>query len=96
MEGNYNITMTSPLGPQKGSIGFHEEDGKLNGSLNIMGGENPFTGGKANGSNFEFAGTLKKGFSKFDYTARGNVSGDELKATAITKFGILQISGVRA
>ena len=96
MEGNYNITMRTPLGPQNGRIGLRVANGKLNGFLNILGGENPFTGGKVNGNSFEFSGAIKAAGSKFNYTVKGTVNGSVLKAEATTQFGVLQIMGNRA
>ena len=95
MEGNYNITMKTPLGPQNGRIGFHSADGKLNGSLNIFGGENSFTGGTVNGNNFAFSGTIKAAGNQFHYSVKGTVNGGMFKAEATTKFGVMQIMGNR-
>lgn len=95
MEGNFNISMKTPFGPQNGSIAFHEEGGKISGFLNIFGGKNPFTEGRANENNFEFSGTIRNGSNRFDYKVKGTINGSALKGTAFTKFGTLQINGTR-
>jgi len=93
--GAFKITLSTPMGLQSGIVHFIDDNGVLSGSLRAMGNENPFANGRTNGSSFEFTGSLKTLFGKIDYTARGAVTGDTLQATAVTKFGLMQINGNR-
>lgn len=95
MNGSYKISMSTPIGPKNGTITFIDNNGSLSGYIRALGTENRFKDGKANGDSFEFSGTLKILFNRFEYTARGTVTGDTLKATANTKYGVMQINGTR-
>jgi hypothetical protein len=95
MNGTFKVALSMPMGLQSGTINFIDDNGILNGSIHAMGSVNPFRNGKISGNTFEFTGTLKIFFNRFDYTAKGTVIGDTLKATAETKYGIMQISGTR-
>lgn len=95
MNGTFRVTLLTPIGSKSGTINFIDDNGVLSGSIHAMGSENPFRNGISNGNSFEFSGTLKIAFNRFDYTAKGSITGDTLSATAVTKFGIMQINGTR-
>ena len=95
INGTYKISMSTPMGPKSGSITFIDKDGVLSGYIRALGSENPFKNGKSSGNSFEFDGILKILFRRFEYTAKGTITGDVLKATATTKFGIMEIEGTR-
>ncbi len=95
MNGTFKVSLATPMGTYNGTVKFLDQNGVLSGSLHAMGSDNPFVNGKVVGNNFEFAGTIKIGFNKFEYTAKGTVTGDILKADASTKFGIMKIKGTR-
>lgn len=95
MNGTFKVSLSTPIGTKNGILILIDQNGVLSGSIRAMGSENPFSGGKANGDSFEFSGVLKAGFSRFEYTASGTVTGDTLKATAHTKYGVLKITGTR-
>lgn len=93
MNGTYNITMQTPMGMEKGTITFTQDGDTLSGSLNILRGNNPFSGGKVEGNEFVFSGEIKKLITKIPYTAKGTLEGDLLTAVADTKYGKLAIKG---
>ena len=96
MNGTFKVNLTTPQGPKSGTINFVDENGVLSGSLHALGHENPFKNGITDANTFEFTGTLKTGFIKIKYTAKGTITGDTLQATAKTQFGLMEISGTRA
>ncbi|OJU15503.1 MAG: hypothetical protein BGN88_07505 [Clostridiales bacterium 43-6] len=83
------------MGMQTGTFIFHEEGGVLTGFIKAMGSTNPISNGRMNGNTFTFEGSIKTVFGKLDYKAQGTISGNTLQATAKTKFGMMNISGVQ-
>jgi len=65
MNENYNITIQTPMGVEKGTITFAVDGDVLSGSLNIMGEKNDFSNRKLNGNEFEFSGKIKKLIKKY-------------------------------
>lgn len=95
MNGTFDITLYTPIGPQSGILVLTDESEALRGSIHAMGITNYFRNGKANGNSFEFSGTLNAGFFNIRYSAIGTVNGDTLKAKVTTDSGIFQLSGTR-
>lgn len=95
MNGSYNITMITPLGPEKGTILLNADEEKLSGILKIMGNEKEFTG-TAKGNSFEFSSELKKLITKIPFSAKGTVNGDTMEANIDSKFGQMKIIGKKA
>lgn len=95
MNGNYRISMRTPIGLQNGVISFTGDGESVRGSIQTMGNTSYFQNGKANGNSFEFSGILTTGFLRLRYTAKGVVNGNKLKATVSTDYGIFQIFGTQ-
>lgn len=95
MNGSFNVTLRTPIGPQKGVITFIDEKGLLSGSIRVMGINSPFRNGKMNGNSFEFSGNLNTGFIMIKYNAKGTIIGNTIKAIATTNSGTFQINGTR-
>lgn len=95
MNGTFRIALSTPLGSKQGTIHFEDSNGSLSGTVYAMGMASPFQGGRASGNSFSFSGTLTVGLYRFDYTARGTVTGDVLKGTAVTRYGSMPIRGMR-
>lgn len=93
--GNYAVSLKTPMGMENGIVTLNESDGNLTGVLQALGSRNPITNGKVNGNRFEFIGSIRKMFMRIDYKASGTVEGDQLTATADTKYGQFVISGTR-
>ena len=96
MDSIFNVSLLTPIGLQKGTITFVEQNGGLSGSIRTMGSTNLFRNGKMNGHSFEFSGILNLGFFNPKYIAKGTIDGNTLKAVATTDFGTFQINGTRA
>ena len=93
--GTYAVSLQTPMGLEKGKVTFRESGGALSGTLIVSGVGNPIQKGKADGNTFEISGTIRKAFFRISYTAKGEVNGDTLTATAYSKYGSFVISGVR-
>lgn len=96
MNGTFNVTLRTPIGPKNGIITFVDKGGILNGSIRTMGSTNLFENGKISDNLFEFSGILNAGFITFRYTAKGAIDGDTINAAATTNYGTFQIKGIRA
>lgn len=95
MSGTYNVTLRTPMGPQRGVLTFIDENGVLHGSIRAMGNTSYFKNGKAVGNSFEFSGVLNTGFFNFRYTAKGTIVENTIKAIVTTNSGTFQIAGTR-
>lgn len=93
MNGTYDATLQTPIGPQSGDITFIDRNGILSGSIRAMGGTSYFENGKVNGNAFEFSGVLSAGFLHFRYTVKGTAEGNSFTGTAITDSGAYPIRG---
>ncbi len=76
-EGNWQLTITSPMGERPAQLSITEATGNLEGSLTTGMGTAPVSGHADNGS-VEFSATVQgpMGAMKLDFT--GDVSGDEV------------------
>lgn len=95
MNGNYRVSLRTPIGVQNGMITFVNKEGSLSGSIRTMGNVSFFKNGKINGNRFEFSGSLNVGLLNLRYTAKGVVEGSNLQATAATSYGTFQIVGTK-
>ena len=76
-EGNWQLTITSPMGERPASLSITEATGDLEGSLTTMMGTAPVSGHADNGS-VEFSATVQgpMGAMKIDF--KGDIDGDEV------------------
>ena len=95
MDGTFDVTLFTPIGPQRGILVLTDENGALRGSIHAMGYTNYFRNGKASGNSFELSGNLNAGFFNIRYSAKGTIDGDALKADVTTDSGIFQMNGTR-
>ncbi|SCY76605.1 hypothetical protein [Alkaliphilus peptidifermentans] len=95
MKGSYNITLLTPIGPEKGTIFLNTEGEKLSGILKILGNEKEFTG-VVKGNSIEFTSELKKLVKKIPFTAKCTVNGDTLEGYIDSQFGEIKIIGKKA
>lgn len=95
MNGTFDVTLLTPIGPQRGVLKLTDKNGALRGSVHAMGYTNYFRNGKANGNSFALSGTLNASIFNIRYSAKGTIDGDSLKARVTTDSGIFQLSGTR-
>ena len=95
LDGTYAVKLKTPMGVKKGDVELHAEGNELTGKLIIMGKENPFTSGEADGDNFRFCGEMTTAVGKVAFDCSGQVLGDAIEGTVITKKGNLIMSGTR-
>lgn len=92
MEDIYEITMLTPIGPEKGKISFCRQENKFTGKLVIMGNTKDISGSFQEGE-FVFHSELRKLLTKITFTAKGKIDQDTLNAIADSNFGEIKITG---
>lgn len=92
----YDVEVTTPVGPQRGSLELAREGGTLTGTLTTPAGPVPITDGTLDGERFSFTTKVKTPMGKMTARVSGVLEGDRLTATAKLPLGSAQISGVAA
>jgi aminopeptidase-like protein len=88
--------MNTPMGEQKGSIQFNQEEGEpLKGIFKSIVGVNEFTDGTLDGEDFVFSfkANTQMGVSTFD--VKGTLEGDNISGVIKTQLGAFAFKGKR-
>jgi len=96
VDGTFNISMSTPMGAQTGTLTLQSEGDSLSGSYSGQRGEQSFSGGTASGDeanwSIQVAGPM--GQMKLDFKAA--VKGDEISGQVqLGSFGSANFSGKR-
>lgn len=70
----YNVTMNTPLGDRKGTLGISVTGNKLDGFLQILKSLNPIAGIIDNNGNCNFNGHIDTATQTLHFKADGNIS----------------------
>ena len=96
IDGDWDVTVNSPMGAQKIKVTAKAEGSTLTGSLSGAMGSTPISNGTSNGDDFSFDAQITEPFA-VSITVTGTVEGDELKGVVKTQgFGSFPMKGVRA
>ncbi|MGL5851804.1 MAG: hypothetical protein ACRCZD_13585 [Phycicoccus sp.] len=79
--GTWNITVSTPLGAQKGTLDVTVDGSTLAGTAQILGGSTPLTDGSVDGNEMRFVITVTNPM-KIDLNFHLLVDGDTLTGTA--------------
>ena len=77
----FQIVMKVPLGERPGNMRWQEDNGLLNGFLEIMGHENPFSGMLESEGRIRIEGTLVTLIRNIPFTAEGKLEEGHLSMT---------------
>jgi hypothetical protein len=95
MSGEWEISFTSPLGPQEFTMYIQQQGPRLAGRLTSEYGEFPLRG-TADAANFTINWSMPDGGRELDITFNGKVEGDMMTGTAkLGNRGTGQLSGTR-
>jgi hypothetical protein len=95
MSGEWEISFTSPQGPQEFTMYIQQQGPRLTGRLTSEYGEFPLRG-TADASNFTINWSMPDGGRELDITFSGKVEGDMMTGTAkLGNRGTGQLSGTR-
>ena len=96
IDGDWDVTVNSPMGAQKIRVTANAEGSTLTGSLSGAMGSTPISNGTSNGDEFSFDAQITEPFA-ISITVTGTVEGAELKGPVKTQgFGSFPMTGVRA
>lgn len=95
IDGNYSITLKTPMGLKKGELALIGKDGVLTGKMSALGKENEINPGTYDGDNFSFSGELKTAVGRLAYDLSGTADGNTISGVAKTKKGDLILKGTR-
>jgi hypothetical protein len=97
VEGQWNVTMDTPLGKQQFTLSFTQAAGTWSGSM-VGGrtGTSELTGIKVEGQAVSFETNVNSPMGSIKLSMSGNVAGDALSGVCKTSFGDANFTGVRA
>ena len=84
---NYRIRLSVPLGERNGTMVLRETEGHVEGWLNVMNAENPFSGSLSDSGQLTLSGVLRTLVSTVRYTAAGIISGRNILLNLKTASG---------
>lgn len=93
INGNYKILLKSPIGNMNGTMILKTEGNIVNGTLNLFGVENHFSGQVLDETSYSFNGEIKTPMGLQQYSGSGQVNQAGLNATAKMKLGTIEIIG---
>src|SRR5690349_3304452 len=96
IDGDWDVTVNSPMGAQKIRVTAKADGEALTGSLSGAMGSTPVSNGTINGDDFSFEADITEPVA-LSIVVAGTVTGDEIKGTVkTTGFGTFPMKGVRA
>lgn len=95
-DGNWNVTVKTPMGEQEIVLTLKTDGGQLSGTAKAMGGELPLENGKVNGNAVSYAVKLTKPMP-VTLNIEAEINGDEMSGKAKAgPFGSFALEGKRA
>ncbi len=96
VDGAWNITVNSPMGPQPSTLTIKAEGGALTGSQSAQGNTQPIANGKVDGDTVTWSNSITTPFPmNLEFT--GKVEGDKISGSVKAgAFGSFPFSGDRA
>ena len=95
IDGNWEITINSPMGAQKAKLEFQSSGGALSGTQHAQGSSQPVSNGKVDGNTVSWSANITSPMPMtLEFT--GNVDGDALKGSVKAgAFGSFPFAGAR-
>ena len=93
MDGIYETTINTPMGPINGRVTLKTNGNELNGIIETMGMKNAITGGRVSGNTCAFSGTIQNNMINITYDIKGELRGNILYVHAKTNMGEFQLQG---
>jgi hypothetical protein len=84
IDGTWNTSANTPLGPMKGKLVLTAKDNTLSGSSTSQFGTDSFTGGKIDGDKFEFSVDSKVPMGRMKLVYKGKLDGDIITGETTT------------
>jgi hypothetical protein len=94
-DGTYNITLTTPMGPQQARLTLKSDGGSLSGVYESAMGLEEFSGGVVDGNRCEWSTTARTPMGPLKLKVSAAVDGDKISGTAVTSFGTATFEGLK-
>lgn len=96
VDGTWNVTVNSPMGPQPSTLTIKAEGDSLTGTQSAQGNSQPIANGKVDGDNVSWSNSITTPFP-MTLEFSGKVEGDKISGTVKAgAFGSFPFSGGRA
>lgn len=95
IDGDYKLTLKTPVGVQEGSMTLKTDGASLSGTLANDRGTSEFSGGTASGGTVEFETRIPTPIGRMKAHVTGSISGDRFNGDAKLPLGSAHIVGVR-
>jgi hypothetical protein len=95
IDGNYNLTLDTPVGTQDGSLTLKADGSSLSGTLTNARGSSTFAGGTITGGAVEFDTKIPTPLGRLKAHVTGTVDGDHFSGEAKLPLGSARIEGDR-
>lgn len=88
----YDVIVETPMGEKDGHTVLNIENGKVSGTLALLGKVNEFSDGTMDDAgNVEFSGKMHTPFGKMPFTLKGTLIDDKIEAVTHSKIGNFKI-----
>ena len=96
VDGTWNVTVNSPMGPQPSSLTLKAEGSSLTGTQSAQGNTQPIANGKVDGNNVSWSNSITTPFP-MTLEFSGAIDGDKISGSVKAgAFGSFPFSGQRA
>lgn len=95
IQGQYKVTVKTPVGTQEGSLSLAVDGDDLSGTLTNPKGATEFSGGTISGNEVAFQTKIRTPLGRLKAQVNGKVEGDTFVGTAELPLGVAHIDGVR-
>ncbi|MGA2108256.1 MAG: hypothetical protein ABSH25_11510 [Syntrophorhabdales bacterium] len=93
IDGTYNVTMTTPMGPQQAKLTLKCDGSSLSGTYESAMGPEEFSGGTINGNRCEWNATTKTPMGPLSLKISAIVEGNRISGQAVSPFGTATFEG---
>ena len=95
IQGQYNVTVKTPVGTQEGSLSLMVDGDDVSGVLTNPKGATEFTGGTVSGNEVAFETKIRTPMGRLKAQVSGRVEGRTFTGTAKLPLGVAHITGTR-
>lgn len=95
IQGQYKVTVKTPVGMQEGSLTLVPDGESLSGVLTNPKGDSEFSGGTISGNEVAFDTKIRTPMGRLRAHVTGTVDGDTFTGDAKLPLGVAHIEGVR-
>ena len=95
IQGQYKVTVKTPVGMQEGSLTLVPDGESLSGVLTNPKGDSEFSGGTISGNEVAFDTKIRTPMGRLKAHVTGTVEGDTFTGDAKLPLGVAHIEGVR-